>query len=309
MQISVASSSLISKPIIEAIRQSEHTLASLITLPDRKVGRGQNLSENVIATWCQEQGIKVAKPADIASINQHLLEVQPQLVVTASYGKLIPPELLHGPRFGWLNLHFSLLPRWRGAAPVQWAILEGDERTGITIFKLDKGMDTGPIYLQEDYLLDHTKRTEKVLEELSILGGNRILDVIGMIARAEKPKTQSHNGITLAPKISKEMGLLDWNSSAIVLDRQVRALSEKPGTFTTFRGNKLVIHGIEITSHDGFDRTIGAVWVAEDRLFVRGSDATLELLDVTPAGKKRMSSMDFARGARILQDERFDPIG
>lgn len=309
MQISVASSSLISKPIIEAIRCSDHALASLITLPDRKVGRGQTVSENEIAAWCSAQGINVAKPADISSINQHLLEVQPQLVVTASYGKLIPPELLHGPRFGWLNLHFSLLPRWRGAAPVQWAILEGDERTGISIFKLDKGMDTGPIYLQEEYLLDEKKRTEDVLHDLSVIGGARILEVVGMIARAERPKPQSQVGVTMAPKISKEMGILNWESSAIIVDRQVRALSEKPGTFTSFRGSKVSIHGLAISAERSLDRKPGEVWMSENRLYTQALDATIEILDVTPAGKKRMAAVDFARGARIVEGERFDPVG
>ena len=155
---------MISLPIIEAILGSEHTLASVITHPDRKVGRGQNVSPNALAEWAESKGIRVAKPADISEINKHLLDVQPQLVITASYGKLIPPELLHGPRFGWLNLHFSLLPRWRGAAPVQWAILEGDEVSGITIFKLDKGMDTGPIYIQEEIHIGDEAFTEELLD-------------------------------------------------------------------------------------------------------------------------------------------------
>jgi methionyl-tRNA formyltransferase len=153
------------------------------------------------------RGYQVAKPGDISQINQHLLEAQPQLVITASYGKLIPPELLHGPRFGWLNLHFSLLPRWRGAAPVQWAILEGDERTGISIFKLDKGMDTGPIYLQEEVEIRDDVSTQQLLNDLAQLGGDRILDVISMIVQGVRPKPQSQSQITLAPKISKEMDL------------------------------------------------------------------------------------------------------
>jgi methionyl-tRNA formyltransferase len=309
VQISVASSSLISVPIIEAISRSQHHLSSLITLPDRKVGRGQDLTENEIASWASDQGILVAKPQDISQINQHLLEVQPQLVISASYGKLIPPELLHGPRFGWLNLHFSLLPRWRGAAPVQWSILEGDEKTGISIFKLDKGMDTGPVYLQEEVELDDEVTTPELLDQLSVLGGDRILDVVEMITKGIKPKAQSQSNITLAPKIPKEMGLIDWNLSGIAISRLVRAIGDRPGTYTSFRGAKLSVHGVRIVTNDGEERSCGALWSDDDRLLVKALDCTLEISEVTPAGKKRMKASDFARGARLQADERFDLLG
>jgi methionyl-tRNA formyltransferase len=309
VQISVASSSLISVPIIEAIEASSHKLASLITLPDRKVGRGQDLTENEIAAWASERGILVAKPGDISQINKHLLEAQPQLVITASYGKLIPPELLHGPRFGWLNLHFSLLPRWRGAAPVQWSILEGDEKTGISIFKLDKGMDTGPIYLQEEVDLNDEVTTPQLLNQLSLLGGDRILEVVEMITKGIKPKAQSQSNITMAPKISKEMGLIQWELSGVAISRLVRAIGDRPGTYTFFRGAKLGIHGVKIVPNDFGDRPYGALWSEGDRLLTRAFDCALEITEVTPAGKKRMKASDFARGARLLPDERFDPLG
>lgn len=309
MQISVASSSLISVPIIEAIEASSHKLASLITLPDRKVGRGQDLAENEIAAWASERGILVAKPGDISQINKHLLEAQPQLVITASYGKLIPPELLHGPRFGWLNLHFSLLPRWRGAAPVQWSILEGDEKTGISIFKLDKGMDTGPVYLQEEVDLTDEVTTPQLLNQLSLLGGDRILEVVEMITKGIKPKAQSQSNITLAPKISKEMGLIQWVLSGVAISRLVRAIGDRPGTYTFFRGAKLGIHGVKMVPSDFGDRPYGALWSEGDRLLARAFDCALEITEVTPAGKKRMKASDFARGARLLPDERFDPLG
>ena len=309
MQISVASSSLISVPIIEAIQESRHTLASIITHPDRKVGRGQSESANPLAQWGVERGLVIAKPADISEINKHLLEAQPQLVITASYGKLIPPELLHGPRFGWLNLHFSLLPRWRGAAPVQWAILEGDEVTGISIFKLDKGMDTGPIYLQEEMHIDDDATTEELLEIMAQRGGAAIIDVIEKIASGEKPKNQSLSGVTLAPKISKEMGEIDWNDSAIKTLRKIRALSQKPGTYTYFRGAKITIHQGKISPTLSDSKAIGEVWSEGSSTYVQSSDLVIEIGEVTPAGKKRMAAADFLRGARVEPGERFTTLG
>ena len=235
MQISVASSSLIAVPIIEAILASEHTLASVISTPDRKSGRGQIETPTPLAKWSEEQGFIVAKPFDTPTLNQHLLAVQPQLIITASYGKLIPVEVLHGPRFGWLNVHFSLLPRWRGAAPVQWALLEGDATTGISIFKLDKGMDTGPIYYQEEVEIGASDTTTDLLERMSILAASRIMDVVADIRKGVKPKPQPAAGVTLAPKISKEMAKIDWSTGADAILRQIRALDERPGTWTTFR--------------------------------------------------------------------------
>lgn len=309
MQISVASSSLISLPIIEAILGSEHTLASVITHPDRKVGRGQNVSPNALAEWAESKGIRVAKPADISEINKHLLDVQPQLVITASYGKLIPPELLHGPRFGWLNLHFSLLPKWRGAAPVQWAILEGDEVSGITIFKLDKGMDTGPIYIQEEIHIGDEASTEELLDLMAQRGGNRILDAVAMITSAQRPKPQSQSGISLAPKISKEMGAIDWSKPAVAILRQLRALAERPGTYSFFREMKVNIHSAKLSPITDHAHKPGDIWSDGSLLYVMSADMVLELGDITPAGKKRMSAGDFMRGARIEPGDRFSQVG
>lgn len=309
MQISVASSSLISVPIIEAIIESRHTLSSIITHPDQKVGRGQNVVANDLALWATEKALTVAKPRDISEINKHLLESQPQLVITASYGKLIPPELLHGPRFGWLNLHFSLLPRWRGAAPVQWAILEGDEVSGITIFKLDKGMDTGPIYLMEEMHIGDEATTEELLETMSVRGGERIIDVVEMIAKGEKPKAQPVAGATSAGKISREMAEIDWNSSSVQILRQIRALGHKPGTYTYFRGEKITIHQVKIADLSAQHRSVGEVWGEGSHAFVQSSDLALEISEVTPAGKKRMSAADFLHGVRLEAGERFSALG
>jgi methionyl-tRNA formyltransferase len=303
LQISVASSSLISIPIIESIVESEHTFASIITHPDKKVGRGQSVEANPLAQWGSERGLLVAKPADVSEINKHLLEVQPQLVVTASFGKLIPPELLHGPRFGWLNLHFSLLPRWRGAAPVQWAILEGDEISGITVFKLDKGMDTGPIYCQEEIAVGDESTTQNLLDEMSKRGGDLVLRAVEMIRAGERPKAQSTSGITLAPKISKEMGELHWDEAAISIVRKVRALGDRPGTYSSFRGSLLRINATSLSVVQSENRQLGEIWMEGSSLLAQCIDGVIELDEVTPAGKKRMKAVDFARGARLAAGE------
>jgi len=306
LQISVASSSLIAVPIIEAILASEHTLASVISTPDRKSGRGQIETPTPLAKWSEEQGFIVAKPFDTPTLNQHLLAVQPQLIITASYGKLIPVEVLHGPRFGWLNVHFSLLPRWRGAAPVQWALLEGDATTGISIFKLDKGMDTGPIYYQEEVEIVASDTTTDLLERMSILAASRIMDVVADIRKGVKPKPQPAAGVTLAPKISKEMAKIDWSTGADAILRQIRALDDRPGTWTTFRSERVAIHKVHESLLANALKQPGEIAIVDGALLVRCSDSVLEIAELTPAGKKRMSGADFARGARLTTGESFE---
>ncbi|MEI8066440.1 MAG: methionyl-tRNA formyltransferase [Actinomycetes bacterium] len=306
MNISVASSSLVSVPVINAILESDHNLVSVISNPDRKAGRGQVLVANELAQWASERDLPLAKPADNSELNKHLLAAQPQLVVTVAYGKLIPVELLHGPRFGWLNVHFSLLPKYRGAAPVQWAIWNGEEETGITIFKLDKGMDTGPIYLKVPTPLGEKETTSEVLERLSQDSGQHVLEVIQQISKAVRPIAQPLAGATLAPKITKEMGVIDWGKFAIEILRQYRAIGERPGTFTNFRGERLLVHEMSIASDLSESAPPGSLLITGDNLAVRCLDSWIEIREVTPAGKKRMAADDFVRGARITNNERFE---
>ena len=305
MQISVASSSLLAIPVIESIIESSHTLGSIITTPDRKSGRGQTLTQTELADWADARGIPVAKPDSTSSLNQHLLSAQPQMIITLSYGRMIPVELLHGPRFGWLNLHFSLLPRWRGAAPVQGALLEGDTHTGISIFKLDKGMDTGPIYYQEEVSINADDTTEVLLESMSQLAGERILDVITTITKAVKPTPQPTAGVTLAPKITKEMSELDWSQSADTLLRKSRALRVRPGTWSNFRGERIAIGALAESLEVNQLGDCGEISAVNGKLLVRCQDSVLEILEITPAGKKKMGGADFARGARLVTGESF----
>jgi methionyl-tRNA formyltransferase len=302
----VASSSLIAMPIIEAILASEHTLASVISTPDSKSGRGQVETPTPLASWSEERGYLVAKPFDTPSLNQHLLAAQPQLIITASYGRMIPVEVLHGPRFGWLNVHFSLLPRWRGAAPVQWALLEGDAVTGISIFKLDKGMDTGPIYMQEEVEIGLNDTTEILLERMSHLAGNRIMEVVESIRKGTKPVAQSTAGITLAPKISKEMAKIDWREGADSILRKVRALGDRPGVWSTYKEERIALHAIRESLLQNTLKKAGEIQLVENELLIRCGDSVLSISELTPAGKKRMSGGDFARGARLQGGERFE---
>ena len=305
MQLSVASSSLVSIPVIEAIMASEHTLGSIITNPDKPTGRGKKIDSNDLAKWAEEKGLDVAKPADTSELNRHLLAAQPQLIVTVAYGRLIPVELLHGPRFGWINLHFSILPKLRGAAPVQWAILNGETTTGYTIFKLDKGMDTGPVYLSKEVNINETDTTPILLEKLGKLAAPDILEVISTIGKV-RATPQPLTGATLAPKISKDMGKIIWKNPTENILRQDRALSDNPGIWSTFNGERISLYGLhEVLATNKLNQA-GEIELTEDKLLIRTGDSVVEIAEVIPAGKKRMSGADFARGARLAPGAKFE---
>jgi len=305
MQLSLASSSLVSLPVLSAILESEHTLVSVITNPDKATGRGKTIIPNELAAWATERGLPVAKPADASELNRHLLEAQPQCIVTVAYGRIIPVELLHGPRFGWINLHFSLLPKLRGAAPVQWALLNGDTHTGFTIFKLDKGMDTGPIYVQEESVIDDHDTTDTLLEKLGTSGARAIMELLPVIGKT-RATPQPLTGATLAPKISKDQGRILWSSSTDYIMRQARALETRPGIWSTFGGERISVHGLSEALQPNSLSVPGEIELTSESLLIRTADSVLAISEVTPAGKKRMSGADFARGARLTSESRFE---
>lgn len=305
MQISVASSSLVSIPIIEAVLASEHTLGSIITNPDKPAGRGKKIEPNDLAKWAQAKGVDVAKPADTSELNRHLLAAQPQLIITCAYGRLIPVELLHGPRFGWVNLHFSILPKLRGAAPVQWALLNGDTSTGYSIFKLDKGMDTGPVYLSKEVNIAETDTTPILLDKLAKLAVPDLLEVISTIGKT-RATPQPLTGVSLAPKISKDMARIDWKSPTEMILRQDRALSDNPGIWSVFEGERISLFGLREVLAPNSLKNSGEIEVVNGELLVRTADSVIVITEVTPAGKKRMSGGDFARGARLVQGSKFE---
>jgi len=305
VQLSVASSSLVSIPIIEAILESNHVLSSIITNPDKPTGRGKKVEANDLAKWAESKGLPVAKPADTSELNRHLLDAQPQLIVTVAYGRLIPVELLHGPRFGWINLHFSILPKLRGAAPVQWALLNGDTTTGYTIFKLDKGMDTGPVYLSKEVNIGEEDTTPILLDRLGRLAAPDILEVISTIGKT-RATPQPLTGSTLAPKISKEMARIDWSSQTETILRQSRALSENPGIWSTYSGERIGLFGLNEVLLPNSLKDCGDIEVVENKLLVRTGDSVISIDEVIPAGKKRMSAEDFARGARLISGSKFE---
>jgi len=289
-------------PVADSI--SSH-LVGVLTRPDAEVGRGRDLRPSPVAQWATERSIDIFKAS---KSNPELVEwlsaKQPDLGVVVAYGALLPVELLSIPVHGWLNIHFSLLPHLRGAAPVQRAILNGDDITGVSIFQLDEGMDTGPIYGTSTHEIGSKERSEELLRALTLESIPLLRKVIDGISEGTlRPVPQDEQGATYAPKIVKEEHLVRWDRPCHSIERQVRAFH--PFSFTSFRGERIAL--LEVAeSLEPVDLSVGELVVSSDKVFVGCAFGVLEISRLRPAGKKEMPAADWARGARIIEGERFE---
>ena len=296
MKLFVASSSLVAKPLISTLLVGkDHQLLGLITNPDKATGRGMQIEANELATWAQSEKIQTYKPSTHDEIRLIIEKDKPDLVITIAYGQLIPEPLLDLPKHGWINVHFSTLPKWRGAAPVQWAILNGDKESGISIFKLEKGMDTGPIYLMQSVQIESSERSEELLERLSILGSSLTLDSLTLISDGFTPQAQSAQGVSIAPKFKKSDGQLDWSQSSEQIFNRYRALSDNPGVWSMLADLRIKIDSLR-PSYASDQLKPGEILIDSEKFFVGTSTNVIEIVRLTPAGRNQMSAAEFIRG-------------
>ena len=300
MKIVVAATPDVAIPTLNWLITSEHQLLSVITQPDRPAGRGRTLKESVISEWARENDVPCFKPASVTE-TATLIEGA-DVLLTIGYGVLLPEELLSIPVHGCLNLHFSLLPRWRGAAPVQRAIEAGDPVSGVTVFQLDPGMDTGPIYSVKRFALDSDITSDELFSELGALGVEAVEDSLNAIKAGIRPEPQKSDGATRAMKISKEECEINWNLDAQLISQKIRAFTSSPGAWTRFRGEVVKIDSVSIS-----EETLqpGLLKVVNKELLVGTSSNAVSIGFLTPAGKSRMDAKSWLNGARLGDGELF----
>jgi len=296
LKVVIASSSYVSKPLISLLSSSrEHELIGLITNPDKATGRGMNIVANELASWGMSNGINVLKPEGRDNLKDLIKTVNPEIVITIAYGQIIPEDFLNLPKYGWINVHFSSLPRWRGAAPVQWAILSADKETGVTIFQLDKGMDTGPVYLSESVSIEQDETTEMLLTRLSNIGADLAIQSLSKIQTGIEPVAQLNSGVTLAPKITKNDGKINWHENTDEIFNRYRALAGNPGIWTLLGELRLKIDSLEISNR--VEKISPAeVLISDEHLLVGANNGVIEIKTLTPAGRSQMSAAEFIRG-------------
>ena len=294
MRIAVAATPEVAIPTLDALLASKHDLLCVITRPDAPAGRGRALQSTPVANWAETNNVQLFKPETSQSLGELIKDLD--LVVTIGYGLLLPIEILETPKHGFINLHFSLLPRWRGAAPVQRAIEAGDSVTGVTVFQLDAGMDTGPIYISEQISLSVSTTADQLFQSLANLGVGPVLKTLDLIERGDTPSPQEDVGATRAYKLSKEEGLIDWNSDAEVINRKINAFSPDPGAWSNFRGQVIKINRVRVSNESA---EAGVLKAVAKSIFIGTATSALELLEVTPSGKAQMSATSWANGARL----------
>ena len=292
---------------LDAIAASGHDLVAVLTRPDAPSGRGRHEVASPVARWAQERDIEVLRPARLReqSFLDRLAALGVDCVPVVAYGALVPPVALAVPRYGWINLHFSLLPAWRGAAPVQHAILHGDDMTGASVFALEEGLDTGPVYGTLTEKIRRRDTSGDLLERLAVAGAGLLVAVLdGLDSGALKAEPQPADGVSLAPKITVEDAEVRFAEPAFAVDRRIRACSPAPGAWTTLRGERVKL-GPVLPLADGPRLEPGQSRVEKSRVLVGTGTEPVALGEVRPAGRKPMAASDWVRGLRLVDGELF----
>lgn len=294
---------------LKALLASRHEVVAVLTRPDAPTGRGRRMEPSPVRRVAEQAGIEVLTPPRPRDPDflARLAELAPDACPVVAYGGLIPPAALDVPRHGWINLHFSLLPAWRGAAPVQHAILAGDEVTGACTFRLEQGLDTGPIYGTLTEPIGRGDTSGDLLERLALGGARLLVATLDGIEHGRLTAVpQPAEGVSHAPKLTSDDARIDWKNPALRIDRQVRACTPAPGAWTTLGGERVKI--FPVTALPGVTDLEPGVIIADKRgLQVgTGSGHTVRLGDVQAQGKRRMAAADWARGLRLPEGARFE---
>jgi methionyl-tRNA formyltransferase len=288
--------------VLKELISEHHEVVMVVTQPDRPKGRGQEMQPPPVKVVALQHKIPVIQPEKLkdAALVAQLKTLQPDLIVIVAYGKILPREIIDIPRLACLNLHAALLPKYRGAAPIQWAILNGEKETGMTIFQLVEALDAGPIYAQEKLPIKDYDNANTMLDKL-FRDGARLL--VKLLVQMEKgkitPVNQDEKLVTFAPKISKEMGEIDWKKSAQKIHDQVRALVSWPGAHTYYKGKTLKIFDTRLIKNEAEGKPGEVIKIDKEGIIIACGDGALLLKEVQLEGKARHAAFDFANGAKL----------
>jgi methionyl-tRNA formyltransferase len=324
MRLVFAGTPEVALPSLDALLASRHEVVAVVTRPDARAGRGRTLVPSPVRQRAEAAGLEVLtpeRPSDPA-FQERLRALAPDACPVVAYGALVPPSALEIPRHGWVNLHFSLLPAWRGAAPVQHAVMAGDEVTGATTFRLEKGLDTGPVFGVMTETIRPRDTAGDLLDRLAQAGAGLLVATLDGIEDGDlEPRPQPAEGVSLAPKIEVDDARVRWSRPALAVDRQVRGCTPAPGAWTVFRGERVKLGPVTPVDTEGQggaaadtagalatvpDLAPGQLHVTKRAVAVGTASGAVVLGEVRPHGKKPMSAADWARGVRIGADERFE---
>ena len=288
-------------PAIDALLEAGHEIAAVFSQPDKPKGRGNKVTPPPVKVKALEHGIPVYQPNSMrdGEALRIFSEIQPDVGVVIAYGKILPQEILDAPKYGCINVHASLLPKYRGAAPIQWSVIDGESRTGVTTMQMDAGLDTGDMLLRSETEILPDETAGELHDRLSVMGAELIVQTLDALAKGElTPEKQDDSKTCYAKMLTKELCAVDWRKSAAEIHNQIRGLSPWPVATAVFDGRKLKLHRSAVSGMEATDAQCGEI-IALDPLTVQCGSGALELLELQAEGKKRMTAQEYLRGHKI----------
>ena len=297
---------------LNCLINSKHEVVAVFTQPDKPKGRSKKPAITPVKEAAQKAGIEVYQPAKVKEpeVIRQLKEINPDVIVVVAFGQILTAEILNLPKYGCINVHASLLPKLRGAAPIQWAVINGDKESGVTIQQMDEGIDTGDILLVKKCPLDKKETGGSLFEKLALLGGPMVLEVLDMAEEGRlSPVKQDNEAHTYAKMLNKDMGCIAFNAPAAEIERLARGLNPWPGTFTYLHGKMVKIWDAYVMPEGEMDASVkpGTITSTENgEIVVKTGDGYLVIVSLQPEGKKRMETEAFLRGYKVEKGEQFE---
>lgn len=289
---------------LRRIYENGHNIKAVISQPDRKSGRGMNIFPTPVKEYALSKGLTVYQPEKIRKDKElidKIREINPDVIVVVAFGQILPKEILDIPKYGAINVHGSLLPKYRGAAPIQWAIINGEEVTGITTMYMDVGMDTGDIIQKFEVSIEESDTYGTLYEKMKVAGGKAIIETLEKIADGSMQRKKQTDDFSMAPMIEKEMGLIDWNKTSKEIRNLIRGFNPMPGAYTVIGADKMKIWMAEFSNIESNDAKPGDIIMADAKmgLFFKTGDGVLEITEIQMPNVKRMSAKEYLRGHKI----------
>lgn len=297
---------------LKALYEAKYDIIGVVTNIDKPKGRGMKMVASPVKEYAIEKNLQVYQPIKVRNNPEFLEEVKklnPDLICVVAYGKILPQELLDIPKYGCVNVHGSLLPEYRGAAPIQWAVLNGDKKTGVTTMFMNAGMDTGDMILKEEVEIGEDETTGELWDRLKTIGANLLIKTVKEIENGTATRTKQPEEGTMAPMLSKEMAKIDWkNKTANNIKNLVRGLNPIMGTYSFFDGKKIKIWKVEVLPEENYDIENGTVIKADAKegLYIKAKEGIISVLEIQGENAKRMNIKDFLRGNQIKVGSMFE---
>lgn len=306
-----------SKESLEALYNAKYEILAVVTNPDRPKGRGMKMIASPVKEFALEKGIKIYQPEKVRNNEEFISEIKalkPDVICVVAYGKILPKEILEIPSKGCINVHGSLLPKYRGAAPIQWAVLNGDKKTGVTTMYMDVGMDTGDMILKQETQIGEDETTGELWERLSKIGGDLLVKTLKEIENKTAPRIKQGDDFTMAPMLDKSMAKIDWeNKTALEIKNLVRGLNPIMGAYTFLNGKKIKFWKVDVAKDIFADGDMefmknGTVIVSDKRdgIYIKTKDGILKVLEVQGGNAKKMPIQDYLRGNQINKFDVFE---